>query len=50
MHGQPEEGLAQIHGELSTYSPLCYTVLCHVWSALLCHIPPIDGHGMSGDE
>ena len=40
MHRKPEEGLAQIHGELSTYSPLCYVPCCIMHGLLYCATYP----------
>src|SRR5262245_19545671 len=40
MHGQPEEGLVQIHGELSTYSPLYYVLCCIMHGLLYCATYP----------
>jgi hypothetical protein len=40
MHGQPEEGLAQIPGALSTCSPLCHIVYCVLHGLLYCATYP----------
>jgi hypothetical protein len=40
MHGQPEEGWAQIHGELSTHSLLCHVACCVMHDLLYCATYP----------